>query len=749
MACLRVYPSPMRERDYDAQRRGDAAAYDRYLRGMDASMKQKIALTAAHLLSAGHVADMGMGSGSGSEALAALYPSLDVVGVDINPTMVELASKKYTLPNLSFVTGDIAARCFDDASLDGIFDSSVLHHVTTFNGYDHEAAARALEVQARQLRDHGVLIVRDFVDPGEGDVLLDVRDDDGDDSDDPARCSSAALLRRFAREFRPLAAPPLVPGFALEELPGTPECPVRAGFRRFALTLKLAAEFILRKDYRADWATEVLEEYTYFTQREFETICARLGLRLLASAPIRNPWIVRNRFEGKVELRDPDGRSLDFPPTNYLVVGEKVPAGEGVRFEEAGAHEPLGFLVMEHFTNANTARVMDLVCRPHPTIDVIPWFRVDDDVQVLARRSYPRPILQSDSRGTPRIDGARPIDYVTEPLTLLQGDAPLGESVEQALARFAGITSPQIRGMRAGSVYYPSPGGIREEVRSVFVEIEPLAVHRPLASLSGFSTTGVVRSIDAQQLLRAAQVGGLPDARLEMNVHELLRRLGIAHGDWIGEAISLPESAPPAASTIDALRRRDARRLFSRAPASSSSGFLTIECARFREVGASGETLFERELEFVVPRTLSANSVAVALLRRSGDDVFIALDDDDLPAAQSFNGNSELLVAPAWRLPFAVESPRAMHSWVLERIDADYGLRGTAVRELGGRYHPTPGLTPEAVCPLAIAVEELRERPANLHWVSLRELVAADEIMLDGHLRVVAFRAAHALGLLG
>ncbi|MCM2317093.1 MAG: SAM-dependent methyltransferase, partial [Thermoanaerobaculia bacterium] len=347
------------------------------------------------------------------------------------------------------------------------------------------------------------------------------------------------------------------------------------------------------------------------------------------------------------------------------------------------------------------------------------------------------------------IDGARPIDYVAEPLTLLQGDEPLGESVERALGRFAAIEPSAIRGMRAGSVYYPSPGGIREEVRSVFVEIEPLVVHRPLASLSGFTTSGVVRSIDAQQLLRAAQVGGLPDARLEMNVHEMLRRLGIPHGAWIGETIVLPDSAPPAASSIDALRRRDARRLFSRVPASSSSGFLSIECARFREVGASGETLFERALEFVVPRTLSANSVAVALLRRAGDEVFIAVDDDDLPAAQSFNGSSELLVAPAWRLPFEIASPRAMHSWVLERIDDEYGLSGTAVRDLGGRYHPTPGLTPEAVYPLAIAVEELRERPANLHWVCLRELVAAEADMLDGHLRVVAFRAAHALGLLG
>lgn len=739
----------MTTRDYSSQRRGDAAAYDRYLRGMDASMKQKIALTAAHLLSTGRVADMGMGSGSGSEALAALYPSLEVVGVDINPTMVELASKKFGLPNLSFVTGDIAARCFDDASLDGIFDSSVLHHVTTFNGYDHEAAGRALEVQSRQLRNHGVLIVRDFVDPGEGDVLLDVRGDDGDDSDDPRCCSTAALLLRFAREFRKLAVAPMLPGFTLEELAASSDAPLLPGFRRFALTLKLAAEFILRKDYRADWETEVLEEYTYFTQLEFETICARLGLRLLASAPIRNSWIVRNRFEGKIELRDPSGTALELPPTNYLIVGEKVPAGEGVRFEESAEADSLGFLTMEHWRNARTGRVMDLVARPHPTIDIIPWFRSGDDIEILARRSYPRPILQCTPRGTPRIDGARPIDYVTEPLTLLQGDEPLGASVEAALHRFAAIDASKIRGMQPGSTYYPSPGGIREEVRSVFVEIDRVDVHRPLGSLSGFSTSGVVRAVDAQQLLRAAQVGGLPDARLEINVHALLLRLGIPHGDWIGEPIAPGQPAPAPPEAVASLAARGTRRLFTRATPSDSSRFLSIACARFRELDAAGASLFDRPLEFVLPGTLSANSAAAALLRRSAEDVLIAVDDDDLPAAQAFNGNSALLVAPAWRLPFSVTSLSEMKRWLVGRIDVEYGLRATSVRELGGRYHPTPGLTPEAVYPVAIEVDELRPPPPNLHWVRLRELIDDERAMLDGHLRVVAFRAAHALGLLG
>src|SRR6476661_3308138 len=98
----------MKTDGYQAQDRGAADAYQRYLAGMDASMKQKVALTAAHLLCEGRIADMGMGSGQGSHALAALYPRLDVVGVDINPTMVALAAERHRLSNLSFVAGDIA-----------------------------------------------------------------------------------------------------------------------------------------------------------------------------------------------------------------------------------------------------------------------------------------------------------------------------------------------------------------------------------------------------------------------------------------------------------------------------------------------------------------------------------------------------------------------------------------------------------------------------------------------------------------
>ena len=591
-----LYPASMS----DQPGRGARDAYERYLAGMDASMRQKIALTAAHLLCRGRVADMGMGSGAGSQALAALYPQLEVVGVDVDPTMVELARTKHVLPNLSFVVGDVATPVFGDGTLDGVFDSSVLHHVTTFGGYDHENAARALAVQVRALKDHGVLVVRDFVEPprGAADVLLDLPAGDGDASDDPKRCSSAALFERFAREFRSLHA---APGFAFEARPAPAG---RDGWKRYRVTHKLAAEFLLRKDYRADWAAEVKEEYTYFDQERFEAVFAGLGLRVLASTPIRNPWIVRNRLDGKCALSDLEGRPLEVPATNIVVVGERVPAGEGVRFREAGEAPRLGYLELTCWSDARGGDVRDLVRRPHLTVDVVPHFDAYGETFVVARTSYPRPVLGAATGGGRALDGLRAAEYVTEPLVVVQADKPVAQTVEESLREVARVEARAVRRFRPGGTYYPSPGGLQEEVRAMLVEIDPLFVEERIANATGWSTAGRVRAIEAQQVLRAAQVGGLPDARLELNVYELLLQLGRPVGPWIGEAVELAGgSAPPAGTTTTMadLAARERRRVFARTGAEASTGFLELRCSTFEELDAGGAVVARQPLEMVVP----------------------------------------------------------------------------------------------------------------------------------------------------
>lgn len=698
-------------------------------------MQQKVALTAAHLLSVGRIADMGMGSGAGSEALAALYPGLHVTGVDVSEEMVALARERFDRPNLDFELGDIATRVFDDGCLQGILNSSVLHHVTSFGGYDHDAAGRALEAQVAQLGDHGVLIVRDFLDPGSGQVWLEVPTDDGDESSDPATCSSAALLRRFATEFRSLHAEP---GFALEDL-GEPE----PGWHRFALDHRMAVEFILRKDYRRDWVSEVKEEYTYFSQARFEACYASLGLRVLASSPIRNPWIVRNRYVGKFRLRTPDAEPLELPATNYVIVGERVPAGLGVQFEPGDARAPLDFLTLSHYRH-RSGSVMDLVSRPNLTVDAIPWFEDDDELFVLARMSYPRPVLTAAP--TPALDGSTPPGWVTEPLTLLATDAPLGQTIEHALQR-AGVEPSRIVSMEPGSSILPSPGGLREEIRSMLVRIEPQYVEVDVPSVSGFSTSGRVAALEARQLLRAAQVGGLPDARLELNVYDLLRRKGRDRGPWIGDTLSVPDRPRlEGVAEVDALAR-PSRRVFEKVSASESPGFLALECRSFDELDQAGDVVASRDLEYVVPQPLSALTVSVALLRRMDGRVYVGLDDDDLPAAQCIRGNSELWVTPAWRLPHDVRGLAAGLTFVRQRLREEYGVTVEDTAWLGGRYHPSTGATPEVVHPLAADAAEVQAGRRPLTWVPLGALVRTPRWLADGHLRIAAERCAHLLGV--
>jgi hypothetical protein len=152
-------------------------------------------------------------------------------------------------------------------------------------------------------------------------------------------------------------------------------------------------------------------------------------------------------------------------------------------------------------------------------------------------------------------------------------------------------------------------------------------------------------------------------------------------------------------------------------------------------------------LEVVVPVTRSCNSIAVAPLLRVGGVTYLGVDDDDLPAAQCFHGNSQILVAPAWRLPHGIDTLGEARTFATERLRDEYGVEVAGVQELGGRYLPSPGMTPEAVHPLAATVRAVHhDAPKALRWIALEELQASPGVMLDGHLRIVALRAAHALG---
>jgi len=729
---------------YRKQHRGGAAAYEAYFAGMDASVQQKIALTTAHFPARGLIADMGSGSGRGTYDLACLYGGLELVGVDINPVSVRMSEGQYRRPNLSFAVGDIADRVFPDESLDGILDSSVLHHVSSFNGFDVDRVLAALDNQVAQLKTGGVIIVRDFVVPeGPDEVFLDLPWGDGRAEGEVAGLSTAALFERFARDWRSSLNPDGPLRHERLESPGE-------GLARYRVALRAAAEFVLRKDYRADWDAELLEEYTYLSQAGFEAAFRARGLRVVVSAPIWNPWIVENRFEGRFHLSDLAGRPLPPPPTNYLIVGEKVRPGGGVELVETGGSERSapGFLGLTWHRETRTGQVMELVERPNLTVDLVPWVEDGGQLFVYAKKGFPRPVANARPE-QPRPSRSAISGYITEPLAaIVAPDEAPDAAALRILAERAGFGPGDVLGLGEPFHYFTSPGGVNERVAARLVQVRPRPADAPpFRNYTDFHEAGTVRELDAAQVLRACHVGGMFDARLEISVYRLLRERGRGLGPWIGAGLDLRVQAPAPGFAASAAALAPERRAAFDPPSSAGAlRFLAVREGLFAERDGAGNVLARVPFEYVVPRRLSVNTVVALPVARTADGVFVGVEHRDLPAVQHFTGSSALAAAPAWRLP-----PTVAHRWelgplVAEAVAREFGLRVRRSWELGGPYLATPGVTPETLYPFAAEVDLAAAADSPLRFIHVDDLAANLGAIESANLLIAANRLIHALG---
>ena len=456
-----------------------------------------------------------------------------------------------------------------------------------------------------------------------------------------------------------------------------------------------------------------------------------------------------NRFVGKFDLWCPDGTKAPLPATNYIVAGQRVNQREGVRFEGRPSCSPTGYLRFHHYWDTRAERRRDLVSRPNPVLDVIPTFREGEATYILARMSYPRPILGVGEREFPAVDGVRASCYVTEPLNVPFHRTGMESVVRTFLPRALGKADVDIQEVTRGSVYYPSPGGIQEEVVSCFVDIAPVYVREPVDVDTGFSGAGIVRAMEARQLLRAAQVGGLADARLEINVYDVLLRRGRPVGPWIGAEVEpQDDEVLQEGVAIENLLAEKGQNPFLERAELEGEAFLRLCTSDFEERTAGGERCGQRVLDYVLPKHRSEATVSVAMIAKCREKWHLAVEIDELPAAQVLGGDSRILVLPAWRLPTEICEWSPMIDWIRNRVEREHDILVGRHWPLGGRYHPSAGLTPEYVVPLFFEVSGIGESADSLRWVPLGELVEARNQMRDGHLKVSVLRAAHALGLL-
>ncbi|WP_430815535.1 methyltransferase domain-containing protein [Carboxylicivirga sp. RSCT41] len=706
---------------YADQDRGNKEKYQRYLAGMDTIIVEKVASASAyfHEKEGYAIVDVGMASGTSSYILALLFPNTKIIGVDINPKMVEIANKTYSLPNLEFRIDDgETLGTLSSEKISGFFNCSSIHHITSFNNYSQNKAYLTLKRQAELLCEEGVIVIRDFVKPEERDVIIQF-------PEDQQGLNDAALLEKFALTARSLA-PIKEQGFPIKRVEIN-------GNNAYQLNYPDAVEFIRRKDYLNDWNIELQEEYAYYSQKEFETVLTSLGLRTIVSQPIYNAWIINNRYKNKFSLTELNGKPIDCPPTNFVIAAEKVSTKGTVL--KAARQLPLmddNFLKIKSYINTGNNAVFDVAERPGSVIDVLPFTMEGKQVRILAKHAYPRPIIHQNKQ---LIDGKRYSGYIIEGITSGINGNNDHDTLKQLLVGRLGFTNEIIGEISDELSFYTSPGGVNEMVNSYHIQLKDfINFPKAIGNYSGFNDSGSYRSYNALQLLKSAQVGALPDARLELSIYRLLQRLNRSPEKWLNESCTIQEL-----EQIDSCEFQKIDQVIENlfVPSDKSANFLTHRRTKFYEYPKEGS---EQVLEYIEPTQLSSNTIVTLPVYRYNGHIYVGIEKRNLPVPQLIEGNSCLLAAPAFRLPKDIRNQDEMKEYVLNRDF--FNTKVVAITKLGEKYLPCIGVCPEQVYPHIVT---LNNPTSDLYWIEVEELINNANQIKDGHLLIAIYRLQHML----
>lgn len=684
----------------------DENSRERLVIEMPDFIQKKAALISAHFLlpSGSRIVDMACDTGEVTYALALLNPRTEIIGIDRDPKVIEFARKNYRLPNLSFRQSDIGIPDLDDESVDGIINSNVLHRVYSSWGYNADEVFNLLEKQIRKLKVGGTMLIRDYMLPGDDEFVMLELPNMPSRGLDPRSLSDADLLVQFSQTARPMAEG--CEGFFIEEL-----MPRREGTRLFRLMHKWALEFIHRKNNRANWVQELKEEYTFATHQDYRREFARLGMRMVFSAPYWNPWVVKNCFKGRFQLYTENYVPMGSPATNYFIVSQKVSDKQSLVLEERRpSQKPVGDLQIMIVRDKQSGQLHELVKRPGEYCDVVPYrITPDNRLVIYVRSGYPRPIVNAVHRGSHNLDGKKWSGHLIEPITM--DTVNMTDDIEENrkmifdyVRGYATLRPKTDESWYVGETYFPSPDRIDEAIEPVFVEVEnPQKTTWPIQKDTevSFTEIGTITELDATDILLAAQVGLLPEPRLEMHVFELMSRYEMSLPRWIGETMpklpgqpSKPEDPEDILEDVEPAEFEEEKK-----------GAITLKPVKsvFVEEGKVGRGvrgLSAQDIEFIVTDEGIENIAVVIPISRDWDDnLLVSLEPKILPVPNRLGGDGAMLNAPSFVLPRDVRSVEDAKVFIANK----FRVPVEQVGQLGESYFTHTGVTPQRVYPFTVS----------------------------------------------
>lgn len=684
------------------------------LKGIDPALIQKAWFTLSHLIldDGAKVIDMGCDDGTMTYVMAVLSPKLKFIGVDKSKRQINKAREKYQRHNLEFLIGDAATDMFDPESIDALINSFVLHEVYSASRYNERIVSDTLRRQFRFLKKGGAIFIRDYVRPPPEEYVLMEMPDVPSKGDALSDLSEADLLVWYSEHARPRHDAG-TGGFFLEELPARfPKT------RLFRLPYKWAYEFAMRKDDRTHWETGLPVEYTFFTMRDFRRELRALGARTHYAAPHWDDEITDKKFEGHFKLFSDTGQPIGMPPTSYVIVAFKMAERKSLHIHErrpsANAENSLKINTMREETSG---RLVDVVSAPAELAEIIPY-RVDEhgQLKIYLYDGVARSIANAVPRSGISLDDRRWSGHMIEPLSVEQTlltelDTSSNKDTILFARDYVGLRSQGDSVIVQGPDYYPEPGYIDERIFTYYLKVDETKGHITPRKLSGpqdrFQAKGVLREMDAQQVLNAITVGMIPSARLELQILSLFKHLGIRAENWTGARLKLQAGAISGSKKLRTLLNiygSDMKRFRN---IKGSAGQLRPIHSIFVEEGQTRGAitgLSSQEVDFVVHTDRSVNTAVILPLAEGlKGDVHAGFLFEHLPVPERREGNGLSVNAISLNLPAHIADTKQAKKFIADH----FGILPELVLKMGESYFSHIGMTPQRIHPFAVTL------PAN------------------------------------
>lgn len=718
------------------------------LKNIDPAVIRKAWFTLSHLLldEGAHVIDMGCDDGAMTYAMAAMNPKVKFTGLDKAKRQINKAKEKYKLFNLDYKVGDASSEIFEDESIDAIINSYVLHEIFSASRYNERIVADTLRKHFKALKKGGCMFIRDYARPPPEEFVLLEMPDEPSKGKDLARLSDPDLLIWYAEHARPRQDAGCG-GFFLEELP---ERFPRT--RLFRLPYKWAYEFIMRKDERQHWETELPMEYTFFTMREFRKELRSLGARVQYSGPYFDDDIINEKFEGRFRLYQDDGVPLGNPPTCYIAVAYKMAERKSLHIEERRPSvTESGNLKISAMRNEKTGEIMDVVSRDMAVSEVLPY-RVDEEgrLKIYLHDGVARSIANAVPRGGINVDGRRWSGHMIEPITV---DGEALSSMEEFDVKHTVLFCRDYLGLKPedGSVlekgpdYYPAPDYIDERIFTFYLKVKHARgaiAPKSIIGVEKFQAKGMVREMDAQQVLNAITVGMIPNARLEMQILSLFHHLNLKAETWTDKQLNLSVSKinkKADAKTILDIMGGDDRRFKE---IKGTTGQLRPVHSTFVEEGQSRGSmsgLSAENVDFIVHDGKTINTaVVLPLTKDEKATVHAGVVMNFLPVPQRHEGNGFMVSAPSFNVPPEVTNLKLMKKFLADQ----FGVTPNKIIKLGESYFTHVGLTPHRIHPYAVAAPAEAMKGPDTKFLPFYQLMLLQRfISKEPHFMIAIARA--------